>query len=199
MKTRLPLHVRLTAPALAVALAVPLGCAAPRAADEGVAAERLLSPELLPTPFSADEIRAGNPPGTTRVYVVRRGADVALQRTTFLEHAGDQGGLARFEVSSRTLDGEPIGTPTEASSTWAELQAHASYPRAEATLASTICTTAAGRHEAWMYDWRQPARDGRPATHHRVWFAKSMPGPPVLYERIVADVLAYRMELVQAP
>jgi hypothetical protein len=36
-------------------------------------------------------------------------------------------------------------------------------------------------------------------VHHLVWFAKKLPGPPVLYEMTVADELVFRMELVEAP
>jgi len=184
---------------LAVAAAGSLACVSQpgedSAAEPRVRDDLLLSPELLPTPFSAAEIRDGNTPGTTRTYLVMTGGELELERTTFLE---DPKGLARFRSERRGLDGESLGEPGEAAAPWEALQRHASYPRAEAARTDAICTTAAGRFDAWLYDWRQPARDGEPASRHRVWFAKEVPGPPVLYETTVDGELVFRMELIEA-
>lgn len=197
---------RIHAPWIAV-LALAAGCAMPRhgdhesgeaadiaeATEPGASPDHVLSPDLLPTPFSAAEIRAGNPPGTARRFLVSVDGSVTLEHSTFLEHPA---GLARFEQRSFDLTGAPVGDPTVGEAPWEELQAHASYPRAEATCTDTTCTTAAGLFDTWLYDWREPAHDGQAAARHRVWFAKKVPGPPVLYELVRDGELEFRMELL---
>jgi hypothetical protein len=165
-------------------------------AEEQVDATLLLAPDLLPTPYGAAAIRDGNPPGTRRVYLVRSGSDLFVERSEFREHPE---GLARFRQARFDLGGTPLGEPAEGDATWEELQAHASYPRAETTRSEATCTTAAGTFEVWLYDWRQPGAEGKPPTRHRVWFAKDLAGPPVLYEMTADGELVFRMELIEGP
>lgn len=155
---------------------------------------RILSSDLHPTPYSAEEIRLGNPPGTGRVYLVTQGGQSHLEHTEFLAHPE---GLARFAQTSMSLDGEAMGDAAHADATWEELQAHASYPRIDTTLTEETCTTAAGTFDAWLYRRIDQAREDAPPMQHSVWFAKDLPGAPVLYELTTEGALVFRMELIE--
>lgn len=146
-----------------------------------------LDPAHHPTPFSADEIRVACAPGRRNVYrVTAAGAEAYLDTWTF-----DGGDATRGQMTHlRTgLDGMPRSEVEHSSATWGELQAHASYPVATTTLTVTAVSIAAGTFDGWLYE--TVASD----SVTRAWFARRLPGPPVLIvtERAGDEVFRYEM------
>jgi hypothetical protein len=177
-------------------------CAAAGAPASGAPASAAPG-DLLPRPYTAAEIRAGNPPGATRVFLISQaGQPPVLQTTRFLD---DPEGEARFETLVTDLAGEPVKERSEGRATWEELQAHADFPAAETRLCTALCTVAAGVFQGSLYERSEPTPTGATeapapggaAVVHRFWFADGRPGPPVLYEMTRGDELLYRMELVE--
>lgn len=120
----------------------------------------LVHPDHAPTPYTADQIRQGCPPGrtvTTRTETPDDPAD--LSTTVFLETdevgAIIEAGGVRHRVS------------------WADLQAHASFPAERTTITEDVVETPLGEMECICY---RVVADGSVTSF---WFAKKRPGMPV--------------------
>jgi hypothetical protein len=134
-----------------------------------------LRPDHQPTPFTADEIRLGCPPGRTiRSLIVRVGSEPYVNVSRFL--GGDTNG-ANQEFWTETPDGVRLTESERAWSTWLELQAHASMPRATTEITGEEIDIPAGRFDCLKYVRRD---DGGVSTF---WFARSAPGMPLLFEK----------------
>lgn len=123
---------------------------------------RVLHPGHAPTPFTAEQIRAGSPPG--RMVTARTEAAGEPDRvdvTLFLETDEDGAMLESNGEKHRV--------------TWRELQGHASYPAAITTIGEDVIDIPLGRMECLSY--RVAADD----TASTFWFAKDRPGMPVLF------------------
>lgn len=139
-----------------------------------VADPHILEPGHAPTPFTAEEIRAGCPDGRTiRLLVEVDGAPTGLQTNRF--HDGDAEG-ATIEAQRLTLSGEPVGPPERARVTWLGLQGHASFPADSVTIEPDVITTPLGHLDCLRYT------RANAAGIDRFWFATSLPGMPALYE-----------------
>lgn len=136
-----------------------------------------LRPDHLPTPFTADEIRRGCPPGrTVRSLVVRAGQAPYVRVTRFV--SGDADG-AEQEFWTETPDGTRLTEPERARSTWLGFQGHASMPAATTEVADEEIDIPAGRFACRRYT----TRDGGSVS--TFWFARSAPGMPLRYEERV--------------
>jgi hypothetical protein len=142
-----------------------------------------------PTPYTAAEIRAACPVGRRIEHrVVTTGKPTSVQVMSFVK--SDETGA---DVESTTLDetGHEIGEKKTGHATWEELRLHASFPRAATTIADETITVPAGTFECRVYSV------ARPNGAMKLWFAKSLPGPPVKMEiRSSARVVETR-ELVR--
>ena len=148
-----------------------------------------LRPDDRPTPFTADEIRLGCPPGrTVRSLVHEKGAEPYVQVTRFV--SGDADG-AEQESWRETLDRVPLTEPRRRRSTWLEFQSHASMPAATTDIAEEHIDIPAGRFACLRYTRRDA---DSVATF---WFAKDAPGMPLKYEERVAGELVYRSTAIQ--
>lgn len=119
--------------------------------------------------------------------VAAAGAEPYLDTWTF-----DGGDAARGQMTHlRTgLDGMPRSELEQSEATWAELQAHASYPMATTSLTVSAVSVEAGTFEGWLYE----SVDGDTVT--RAWFARTLPGPPVLVVTTRGGVEVLRYELL---
>jgi hypothetical protein len=108
--------------------------------------------------------------------------------------AFENGSEESTELVSTQVDskGRPFGEQRQLRARWKALQAHASFPKGVTTIRAVTVVTAGGVFPSWLYEVR--GRGGQEVE--RYWFAKSLPGPPVQYERHVAGKLAFRMTLV---
>lgn len=131
----------------------------------------VLAPGQAPTPFTADEIRAGCPAGRTirlRVEVV---GETPFERVSRFAECDDAG--ATLERSRLSLDGVPLAEPEADRLTWRDLQAHASFPADDTTIEIERIETAIGELDCLRYTVR------RGATDEVFWFAKDLPGMPI--------------------
>ena len=145
-----------------------------------------------PTPFSAAQIRHACAPGRRSTYRVTAGEAAPYLDAWWFE-ATDAAGADMVRLRTGA-DGTPLGAPERSRASWDELQAHASYPAAATTIDTDVITTPAGRFETWRYT---TVADDGVAT--RAWFARDLPGPPVLIvsERGGAEVFRYELTAVE--
>jgi hypothetical protein len=136
-----------------------------------------------PTPFTADEIRIGCPPGrTVRSLVVEAGSEPYVQITRFV--SGDAEG-AEQESWTETPEGVRLTEPRRRRSSWLDFQAHASMPAASTVIAEEEIDIPAGQFACLRYT----RRDGD--TVDTFWFAKTAPGMPLQFEEREAGELVY--------
>jgi len=152
-------------------------------------AEHQIDPDHLPTPFSAAQIREACAPGRSNRFRVTSGAATSVTVWEFF--AGDDaGGWGRSW--SEATDGTPGDDVSESYSTWEDLQGHASYPMDRTTVEPALLEIAAGAFECWLY---QSSTDDGSLT--RAWFARNLPGPPVLFEMVADGQVVNRSELIE--
>ncbi len=149
-----------------------------RIPEECIPDPRILGPGLAPTPFTADEIRAGCPDGHWALVRTERGGETTFHRSGF--EAGDAEGVT-CTTTPTDASGHPTGPVTSRRATWAELQAHAAFQASSTTVASERIRLAFGERDCLRYDVAgdDGSDDGSgPATF---WFALEHPGMPVRY------------------
>jgi hypothetical protein len=147
-------------------------------------------PDHLPTPFSADEIRVGCPPGrTVRALIARAGTEPYIRVTRFL--TGDGEG-ADQESWTETQEGARLTEPERDHSTWLEFQGHASMPAATTEIAEEVIDIPAGRYDCLRYTRRDDDD-----TVNTFWFARSAPGMPLRFESWVAGELVFSSIAIQ--
>jgi hypothetical protein len=139
----------------------------------------VLGAGLLPTPFSADEIREGCPEGRTIRLLVEPAQGAPFERVNRFVDCDESGAtLERWRLSA---DGSVDGEPERARTTWLDLQSHASFPADRATRSRETIELPIGRVECLRYDVRAAAHDDAPLA--TFWFALDHPGMPVRYEQ----------------
>jgi hypothetical protein len=148
-----------------------------------------LRPDHLPTPFSADEIRAGCQPGRTiRSLVIEPGKDPVVGVTRFVAADADWG---EQESWRETLEGQRLGEPVRRRSTWLEFQEHASFPAATTERTEDEMDIPAGRFACLRYT----NRDGdRVRTF---WFARSAPGMPLRFDEREFEAIVYSSTAIE--
>lgn len=146
-----------------------------------------------PPPFTAEEIRDATPEGTVWTYEMRQLRQPPVKRVTRVVKSDEQG--ATFEVTSYNVGGEVLGETETSTSTWAELVGHATFPAENTVIYEGVeVQTRAGFYDAWRYEVREP---GKTAQVKKFYFAKTRPGPPVLYEQLDDGKVMFRMELLE--
>jgi hypothetical protein len=132
---------------------------------------RVLGPDLLPTPFTAGEIREGCPEGRLTRTRVQSGDAAPHERFSRFVDCDDAGAV--MERGPVAPDGGPAGEPQRARMTWRDLQAHAAFPKDRTTLTREVVETPLGRLECLRYT----VLDG--ADTDTFWFDTGRPGMPV--------------------
>jgi hypothetical protein len=126
---------------------------------------------MSPTPFTADEIRRGCPPGRTVTIRVREGEGPALLDTSrFVSCDLEQ---AVVERTIRPEDSEPVSAPQTITARWTDLQAHASFEEDRTMVRREDVISEVGLFECLRYT---VTRDGGVADF---WFAVELPGMPI--------------------
>ena len=182
-------------------LACLAACSAPGATGESTsitpAAElafamppntNVMEPGMCPTPYTAEQIRAANPPGSWKLYRIVADGRTMLQRFEFVE-ARDKS-LAALNVAMSDENGKVLGTERTPPASWKELQAHASFNASGTLMGRDRIALKAGEFDCWTY-----AVDGKDGAVSYFWFATELPGPPVLLETRVNGKPTLRMEL----
>jgi hypothetical protein len=149
----------------------------------------LLHADHLPTPFTADEIRAACPAGRSlRLRVERAGEPTIIRVSQYV--ANDLEGTVQ-ESWAEAPDGRRLEPPERERSTWLELQAHASFPADTTERDDETIEIPAGRFACLRYTRKDP--DGV----WRFWFALDLPGQPVRYEHEVDGAVVSSVTLLE--
>lgn len=147
-----------------------------------------MSPDELPTPFSAEEIRAACAPGRSNTYLVEKaGADPYLMRWEFVDGDDEWGESQRW---TETPSGERRDEPASSRARWTEFQGHASYPAATTKVSPVALSIEAGEFECWLYTTEEEG------STTRAWFARTLPGPPVRVVEEAGGAVEYSSTLV---
>lgn len=153
-----------------------------------------LPPELrpenfLPVPFTAAQLSEGFSLGTTLTFDLSGSQTPAMTVDWKVVKHTDK--TVDIEFTPKPKDGErpPVNTETFA---WGQLESHASFPKDLATRKEMSFTVKAGTFDVWHYEVRPP--DGR--SIERYYFAKRLPGPPVLHSVEVDGAEVHRMEML---
>ncbi|MBO9627460.1 MAG: hypothetical protein J7484_13955 [Microbacterium sp.] len=127
---------------------------------------RVLGPGLLPTPFTADEIRAAAGSGLTiGIRIDLPDGSTATRVNRFSETDADGATLERWSLADRSdVSADRV--------TWLDLQRHAAFDAATTTASTETLSTPLGDLACLRYD----TEDGV------YWFALAHPGMPVRYE-----------------
>ncbi len=160
-----------------VALLLLLACApktaAPSAPTDAPTAPAATAPETLPTPYTAEQLRAAMPVGTTMRYRLDAAEQPTMEQRWVVTAADEQ----TCTIASTMHDpqsGELKVDEGAETSAWTELRDHAAFPPGLTTETSEEIDIPAGHFATRVYHVRQP--DG-PIRHF--WFAPELPGPPV--------------------
>jgi hypothetical protein len=142
-----------------------------------------LRPDHHPTPFSAAQIRDGWVIGReVRSLIVRAGVEpYVLARRNISADA--EAGV--YETWTETPDGERTSGPEQGSSSFLELQGHASMPVAATTIEPVEIAVPMGRFDGLRYTRIQGDRVDT------FWFAMARPGAPVRFEFRVGGELVF--------
>jgi hypothetical protein len=148
---------------------------------------------MLPTPYSAEQIRDNHRDGTViRMRMEPLGAAPFEEAWTFVK-----GDATSVTIESRVVGpagAEARGDPAQATAepaTWAELRDHAAFPAAATKRGEGTITVPAGTFQAWVYTVTDP--QGMVTVFH---FAKDEPGPPVLMVATKGGQEVYRMTML---
>lgn len=177
-------HLLLPLPPLGLAL----GCVSADSASPEAA-------PIAPRPFTAEEIRQNNPPGTELLFRIEELNEPTKMRV--VRFVSDDGERAFLETTTIDEAGQQSGLPETSSHAWTELRDHATFSAELTTMSETTVDVRGGSFEVWLYTVEDVDRtEGFPYIT-RYYFAPSAPGPPVLLEVERDGGVAYRMELVE--
>ncbi|SFR66348.1 hypothetical protein SAMN05428970_0020 [Agromyces sp. CF514] len=142
----------------------------------------VLGPGLLPTPFTADEIRAASGAGKTIGLVVELPSGERFERVNRFVDCDAEG--ATLEQWRLDAAGDVDGDVASGRVTWRDLQEHAAFPAEHTTRSGVTLELVLGGEavalDCLRYEVRHGVGDDVQVT--RFWFALAYPGMPVRYE-----------------
>lgn len=145
---------------------------------------------MLPTPFSAAEIRATWTDGF-EVVMVRTTPEGTVRERWRVVAADDTG--CEIEFTPVDESGEPVGDGVVRPSGWVELRDHAAFPAATAERRRWTRDTSFGTLKGWQYEVRNPEE----GTLSKLFFADGYAGAPVWMESTRDGKLLVRLEQVE--
>lgn len=131
----------------------------------------IVAPGTAPTPFTAEEIRRGCPPGRTVTFRVREGEEPVRFETTRFVSCDESGAVMEHTV--RHLDGSS-SEPRSFTARWEDLQAHAAFEAGRTSVTRETLVSEIGMFECLRYTV------GGDAGVSDYWFALDLPGMPIM-------------------
>ncbi len=148
--------------------------------------------DIADPPFTVEQIRAASPAGRTIDFqITAEGAPAVRRRMRFTAVSPTE---AEVEISIRDDKDQPVGTPQVGKSTWAELHAHAHFPRASTVVAEESVTVPIGTFTCRKYTVTHA--EVSPPRIDRFWFATDLPGPPVQFSTEVGGKVVMLTRMV---
>lgn len=132
------------------------------------------APAVAPIPYTVDQLREGCPAGRVIVFRMEMAGKPAVRRAMRFVAVTPEGADVETTVVDDT--GAPLKAPSREHASWEELRKHGAFPQDRTTIAEDTVTTPAGTFACSVYTVR-----GEGDEVKRFWFAKTMPGPPVLF------------------
>lgn len=146
-------------------------------------------PATLAPPVTPGAFRAAFPAGTTiRYRIEAAGAPAVEERWQWV--ATDAEGCTIHTWT--TLPDGTVRDDGEGRSAWAELLAHAVFPADRTTVEDASIETPAGTFATWRYAVTEPDGSGKV-----LYFARTLPGPPVSMVVTEGGAEVYRMTLLE--
>jgi hypothetical protein len=143
----------------------------------------------LPTPYSAEQIRAAWQPGLVVETRTVASSEQTIERLAVVSATTESVTIRRELLGA---DGSAREAAREFTATWPELRDHARFAAEGATRERAECRSGLGRMPGWRYATRDAK--GEPVT---MCFADATPGPPVEYESQREGKLLSRTEHVR--
>ncbi len=165
-----------------------IGVVAKRPADAQPEMEAMEAMEVAP--YTAEQIRDATRAGRTYVFALEADGVPAKRRILRFLGADTSGALVESETSNP--DGSQATSEPASHATWEELRDHAAFPRAMVTRSEAVAKTRIGELDCFVYTLK--GKDGATTTFY---FAKSMPGPPVLLSTERGGKVVEKSELVE--
>lgn len=142
-----------------------------------------LQPDHHPTPFSAAQIRDGIVIGReVRSLHVRAGAEPSVHVVRNVSADAD---TSVYEVWTETTEGDRTSEPEQGSSTFLELQRHASMPVVATMIEPVEIDVPMGRFDGLRYTRAQGDKVDT------FWFALARPGAPLRIESRVGGEVVF--------
>jgi hypothetical protein len=184
---------RVAVPGVALAAVLALGaCETPRGvrSDSGVALARPVSWGYAAAPFSVEQLQEGCRPGRSSTYHM----EIANRSPYFEVTRYVKANEAEVHIESQRLSasGAPRGNQVKAHSTWKAMSERGWYPDEWTVITDERVETPAGAFDCRVYEVTSHGE-----TVDRYYFARDLPGPPVLHTRHVDGALQLTMTLVE--
>ena len=141
-----------------------------------------------PTPFTSKEIAQACSTGLEMKYKVEQKGKSTVYQITWFTNTDFKG--SDFEVTTTDLDGNVLDEK-QAYATWQSLQSHASFPEKDCVITLETIKLDSGKFNCWLYTVK-----GKNEVS-KFWFARNLPGPPVLYKQFKNGKRTFRMTLVR--
>lgn len=136
--------------------------------------------DSYPTPYDADQIRDATRPGRAYTWRVEEVGKAPVEHTIAFTHVDADGAeIVRDGIAARV--------------TWEELRRHGAFPRALVTTHEETVTVPAGTYDCVVY----VVADGAAGETSTFYFAKALPGAPVLFFTDAAGVRQSTSTLVR--
>lgn len=143
---------------------------------------------MLPTPYTAEQIREAWQPGfSVEMRTIEAGAE-SRRRMTVLS-ATSEAGVVRSE--SFAANGKPSEPPSDFTASWSQLRDHALFEATKAKRVRAECRSQLGLMPGWRYI--APQANGDTLT---MCFADATPGPPVEVVALRGGAVVSRTEHV---
>lgn len=176
-----------------VFLLLALACGPKPAAVSAAPGPAPLADGTLARPFTARELHDALPSGARMVLSITEPGKPAVERRfTFLDPTDATTTL----VTEVWSEGAQLGAPERETVAWADLVEHAAFPAAWTTRKEAAVDTPLGHFDAWEYTVLKVGDDGVGVRSH-YWFARTLPGPPVLLVVEREGVEMMRMTMVE--
>lgn len=130
-----------------------------------------------PVPFDAAQIRGASAAGREWVFLLEEPGQPAMHLHLRMGAVTEQGVELTRSVADASTGGA-LGEPETTAATWGELVSHAEYPAGSTTVEDDAVEVPGGPFDARHYTVTEQA--GGVKTVTEAWFARTLPGPPVL-------------------